>query len=64
VVWWGLRVTVVGRLGRKLSPSNNCDLCSPPPAIYGPGLGHFTRPALCHLAIGPLGFRASPRSYA
>jgi hypothetical protein len=62
VVWWGLRAMGLGRLGRNPFPSNYCDLSYPPPAIYGPGLGHFTRPALCHLAIGPLGFRASPRS--
>ena len=49
MVW--LRATVSGRLGWKPSPHPRaCALSCPPPAIYGPGLGHFTRPALCHLA--------------
>jgi hypothetical protein len=28
-------------------------LPSAPSAIYGPGLGHFTRPALCHRVGAP-----------
>src|SRR5687767_10970930 len=49
MVW--VRATVLGRLGRKPSPHPRAHALScPPPAIHGPGLGHFTRPALCHLA--------------
>src|ERR687894_1574265 len=49
MVW--VRATVLGRLGRKPSPHPRAGALScPPPAIYGPGLGHFTRPVLCHRA--------------
>jgi len=46
-----LRATDLGRLGWKPSPHPRAHALScPSPAIYGPGLGHFTRPALCHRA--------------